>query len=423
MQNHSTLDSPQASYPIHPFHILEQSSVASFFEPLFSVSKMGVVGLETLNRAVHPDNQSLINPKDIFRGMGSAEPGLKLALDRLFRQKGLEGFSPFQIQSPNLMLLLDVEPSVLKGNTVGSGHLLSQVQKLGLAPQQIAISISLTAEMDLKFVGKFVEIQHGFGFLLALRDASSSSQDLDAILRFNPDMVRVKDSLVRGLAGKTENKRAFQKVSRLAHSLGILVIAGGLESEEDALVALELGADLLQGKYFFNNLKAQAVLTLGRKARMQFLADRYRRNLTRKAKGDRELMNRCKWIAASIFDRLETPPESGLEKEFTPIFRQYPALECLYLLDGEGLQVSEAVCSEYHVPERKRLLFQPAPKGANHSLREYYYGLTDGQENHVTGPYLSMNSGNLCITASKMTVDPFHGEATILCADLNLSKV
>ena len=423
MQNHSTLDSPQASYPIHPFHILEQGSVASFFEPLFSVSKMGVVGLDTLNRAVHPDNQSLIEPKDIFRGMGSEEPGLKLALDRLFRQKGLEGFSPFQLQSPNLLLLLDIEPSVLRGNIVGSGHLLSQVQKLGLAPQQIAIGISLSAEMDLKFVGKFMEIQHNFGFLLALRAASARPADLDAILRFNPDLVRVEDSLVRGLAGKAESKKAFQKISKLAHSLGILVIAGGLENEEDALVALELGADLLQGKYFFLNPKAQGVLTLGRKARMQFLADRYRRNMTRKAKGDRELMNRYKWIARSIFDRLETPPKSGLEGQFSSIFRQYPALECLYLLDGEGLQVSEALCSEYHVPERKKLLFQPSPKGTDHSLREYCYALIGGQESHVTGPYLSMNSGNLCVTASKTMVDPLHGTATILCADLNLSKV
>ncbi len=70
MRNHSTLDNPQASYPIHPFHILEGGNVASFFEPLFSVSRRGVVGLDTLNRAVHPDNQSLIEPKDLFPGNG-----------------------------------------------------------------------------------------------------------------------------------------------------------------------------------------------------------------------------------------------------------------------------------------------------------------------------------------------------------------
>jgi EAL domain-containing protein (putative c-di-GMP-specific phosphodiesterase class I) len=422
MQRQPILEKSTAPYPVHPYHILEQNSVASFFEPLFSIPKMGVIGLETLNRAVHPDNQSLIDPKDIFRGMGNKEPGLKLALDRLLRQKGLEEFSPFQVQSPNLLLFLEIEASILKENTVGSGHLLSQVQNLGLAPQQVVVGLSLSAEMDPWFVGKFMETQHGSGFLLALRDASAQPRHLEAILRFNPDMVRVEDALVRGLAGKAENRKAFLKISKLAHSLGILVIAGGLESEEDALVALELGADLLQGMYFCRNPKAQAVLTLGRKARMQFLADRYRRRLARKARRDRDLMNRCKWIAGSIFGRLETPPDSGLEVEFTSIFRQYPALECLYLLDGEGLQVSEAVCSEYHVPERKRLLFQPSPKGADHSFREYYYALSADQESHVTGPYLSMNSGNLCITASKVTADPLHGNI-ILCADLNLSKV
>src|SRR5258708_8514897 len=172
MQDKTTQEGSLAPYPIHPYHILEQNSVASFFEHLFSIPKMGVFGLETLSRAVHPENQSLIDPQDIFRGMGGEEPGLKLALDRLLRQKGLEEFSPFQVQSPNLILFLKIEPSVLVENTVGSGHLLSQVQNLGLAPQQIAVEISLSSEMNPKFVGKFMEIQHGFGFLLVLRDAS-----------------------------------------------------------------------------------------------------------------------------------------------------------------------------------------------------------------------------------------------------------
>ena len=48
---------------------------------------MSVIGLETLSRAVHPENQSLIEPQDLFRGMGDKEPGLKLALDRLFRKR------------------------------------------------------------------------------------------------------------------------------------------------------------------------------------------------------------------------------------------------------------------------------------------------------------------------------------------------
>ena len=156
---------------------------------------------------------------------------------------------------------------------------------------------------------------------------------------------------------------------------------------------------------------------------MQFLAERYRRRLTRKAGRDRERVPRCKGIAECILNRLGASPDLGFESQFPSIFGQFPSLECLYLLDGEGLQVSEAVCSEFHVPERKRLLFQPSPKGSDHSLREYYYALLASNGIHVTKPYLSLNSGNFCVTASKMIRDPLQGDSTILCADLILSKV
>ena len=71
-----------------------------------------------------------------------------------------------------------------------------------------------------------MKIQHGDGFLLGLKDLTASSEHLDSILRFNPDMVQVKDSLIKGLARKGDQQRALRKITTLAHSLGILVIAG-----------------------------------------------------------------------------------------------------------------------------------------------------------------------------------------------------
>ena len=421
MQNNTALEGSLASYPIHPFYILEQNSVASFFEPLVSVQKMGVIGLETVSRAVHPENQSLIEPRDIFRGMPLEESGLKLALDRLFRQKGLEEFSPFQTQMPSLLLFLDVEPSVLEETTVGSGHLLKQVRDLSLDPQQVVVQISLASEMNPLFVKKFIDIQRSHHFLIALTDLENQPDHLDTLLRFNPDMVRVADSLVRGLASSEEKRDVFRRIINLAHSLGVLVIAGGIESEEDALVALELGTDLLQGGYFSRDYKDNTVFTLGRKARMQFLGSRYRRRLTGRAKQDRELMRRCGHVGDSIFARFTGKPP--MEMESASLFRNYPSLECLYWLNGEGVQAGEPIRSQFHIPERKRVLFQPSLPGSNHSLREYYYALSEEPGPHVTEPYLSMNSGNLCVTVSHALEDPRTGDPRILCVDLNLSKI
>ncbi len=419
----NTVDGSLASYPVHPFYILEQNSVASFFEPVLSVQKMGVIGLETLSRAVNPENQSLIEPQDLFRGMGDEEPGLKLALDRLFRKKGLEDFSPFQTQMPNLLLFLGIEPSILEGAIVGSGHLLRQVKELSLDPQQVVIQISLAADMDPAYVKKFIHLQRSHHFLIALTDVKNRPDHLDMVLKCNPDMVRFEESMTRGLSARPEKQDAYRSVLKLAHSLGVLVMVNGVESEEDALVALEMGVDLLQGGYFSRNYKAPTVFTLGRKARMQFLASRYRRRAATRAKRDLQLKSRCGWIGNSIFQRFENLSVPQMEKTFGLQFKNYPALECLYLLDSEGTQITPAVCSETHIPERKKVLFQPSPKGADHSFREYFYTLAGGENRHVSEPMVSMNSGNFCVTVAQTVSEAATGETYILCADLNLSRI
>jgi EAL domain-containing protein (putative c-di-GMP-specific phosphodiesterase class I) len=421
-QEQRIMDGSLASYPVHPFYILEQNSVASFFEPVLSVQKMAVIGLETLSRAVHPENQSLIEPQDLFRGMGNGEPGLKLALDRLFRKKGLEDFSPFQTQMPNLLLFLTIEPSILEGAIVGSGHLLRQVKELSLDPQQVVVQISLAGEMNPLFVKKFINLQRSHHFLIALTDMKNQPDHLEMLRDFNPDMVRFEESMTQGLSTHPEKQDAYWSVLKLTHSLGVLAMANGVESEEDALVALEMGVDLLQGGYFSRNYRQPSVFTLDRKARMQFLASRYRRRATSRAKKDLQLKSRCGWIGASIFERFSNLSAPEMEKNFKPQFENYPALECLYLLDSEGTQASETIRSEYHIPERKRVLFQPSPKGADHSFREYFYALSAGEGRHVSEPYVSMNSGNFCVTVAQ-TVEDKDGAVYILCADLNLSKI
>jgi EAL domain-containing protein (putative c-di-GMP-specific phosphodiesterase class I) len=411
-----------ASYPVHPFYILEQNSAISFFEPLISVQKMGVIGLETISRAVHPDNQSLIEPRDLFRGIGGEEPGIKLALDRLFRQKSLEGFSPLQIQAPYLLLFLDIESSVLEENVVGSGHLLEQVKYLGLDPRRVVVQVSLSSRINPLLVGKFMNIQRSHGFLTALKDVTASQEHLDLLRRFNPDMVKLDFQLVRGLSTNHEKQEAFLSVVRLAHSLGIVVITGGLDNEEDALTALDFGADLLQGKYFSKHYRQNIVFTLGRKSRMQFLASRYKRRITSRAKRDQDLRTRCKWITSSLFSELQKIPLDQLDQNLKSTLANYPAVECLYLLNAEGTQVSETVCSEYHIPERKKILFHLSPKGSDHSFREYFFALSGGQNRYLTEPALSMNSGHLCVTAAAVLGDP-AGEFQIVCADLNTRKV
>ena len=57
-------------------------------------------------------------------------------------------------------------------------------------------------------------------------------------------------------------------------------------------------------------------------------------------------------------------------------------------------------------------------------MKEYYYGLTyNNLTRYMTEPYISLASGNLCITFSGVMNDPATGKVQILCADIDVSQV
>ncbi|HJT24796.1 MAG TPA: EAL domain-containing protein [bacterium] len=412
-------------YPVHPFYILEQSSAVCFFEPVLSVQKMSVIGLEAVRRAVDPANpRRLFDPGDFFRNMTAEDSHLKLPLDRLFQRKSFEAFVSLQAQASQLLMFLDVEPSILEESALASGHLLQQTGVFDLDPRRIVVQLSLAGWFDPLAAQRFVESQRDLGFLISLKDANNSPRHQDLLSRLNPDMVKVEDNLVRGLANNSQKRSDFFAFLKQAHSLGILVVAGGFESEEDALVALESGVDLVQGKYFSKSYKKNAVFTLNRKDRMQFLASRFKRRLQGKADRDRELKNRCSTVASALVACLPNKPVEEWPFDLPSLFESIPSLECLYLLNAAGVQATEAFCSQNHIPERKGILFHPSPKGTDHSFRGFYDALLSNPNQRwvLSESYLSMNSGNLCATLATVVGNP-GGDFHILCADLNMAKV
>jgi hypothetical protein len=64
-------------------------------------------------------------------------------------------------------------------------------------------------------------------------------------------------------------------------------------------------------------------------------------------------------------------------------------------------------------------MFYPAPKGADHSLKEYYYILMDVElQKFTTDPYVSLATGNVCRTLSTAFRDASNNRMYILCIDV-----
>jgi hypothetical protein len=122
--------------------------------------------------------------------------------------------------------------------------------------------------------------------------------------------------------------------------------------------------------------------------------------------------------------RLGTATPKDFDARLKLIMEEHPQLECLYVLDEAGTQLSRTICSDDY-SSRDSVFFRPAIRGADHSLKDYYhYLMATGQMDHlfVTDPYLSLATGRLCVTLSTLFKDAY-GRLNILCVDVKPDTV
>lgn len=94
-------------------------------------------------------------------------------------------------------------------------------------------------------------------------------------------------------------------------------------------------------------------------------------------------------------------------------------IECAYILDENGIQASNTIqfCDKNEVKES--LIFHSAKIGTDHSMEKYCYPLINTRlKKYMTEPYISLATGNLCITISKAFKNRTN-QKYILCMDFN----
>lgn len=392
--------------------LLENQGVLAHFQPLFSLRGQSLLGVEALCRGVHPQGGGLVPPQQLF-GLAQSDRQL-IDLDRLCRQKALTAFRELSQSHPGLILNLNFEAALLDKGVLGSGHLLDLVRRLDLDPGRIVIALVESRVADLKGLERFVETHKDHGFLLALDDVGTGHSNLERIAIIKPDVLKIDRGLISGLDRHYHKQEVTRALLNLAGKIGALAVAEGVEREEEALLALEMGVDVLQGYYLARPgpgpQEIRRCLVRGRR-----LAARFRDYTVETIAAKKALHHRYQQVMNSLCRRLEGLGWLQLDQRLPVLLEAYPLLECLYVLDGEGRQLSRTACQEARLRRQRGAIFWPAAQGSDQSLKNYFLLLKAGLERYVSEPYISRASGNLCLTISTW----FNGgdQRLVLCAD------
>jgi hypothetical protein len=214
-------------------------------------------------------------------------------------------------------------------------------------------------------------------------------------------------------------QETFKALVQLSRRIGALVVAEGVETQPQAIAALELGADLLQGFFLGRPEQSLTLDCTEATRRVGELGRRYKAFMIERINQRKLQHRRFNIILNEILCELTRSNYEDFDLVLGYIITSYSNVECIYVLDESGAQVSNTVCNPRLPHRAKGVMFRPAPPGADHSLKEYYYVLLDVElQKYTTDPYVSLATGNLCRTISTFFRDSRNNKMYILCIDV-----
>ncbi len=107
-----------------------------------------------------------------------------------------------------------------------------------------------------------LESLHQNGVKIAIDDFGTGFSSLGQLRHFPVDMIKVDRSFIQGLESETKDAAITANLVALAHALGVLAIAEGIESDGQLTSLKGLGCDLAQGFLFAHPLPAGQVRNL-----------------------------------------------------------------------------------------------------------------------------------------------------------------
>jgi diguanylate cyclase (GGDEF)-like protein len=162
---------------------------------------------------------------------------------------------------------LGIEPIEVAVNISGrhmlSGTVIDDVNAAlavsGLDPRQLTLEITETVLLtDMPMVATQLEDLRAMGVRVAIDDFGTGYTSLSHLRHLPADVIKIDGSFVAHLDQPRE-ATLVRLVNDLGHTLGLEVVAEGVETVEQRATLTELGCDMLQGYYFSRPLPAAAV--------------------------------------------------------------------------------------------------------------------------------------------------------------------
>jgi diguanylate cyclase (GGDEF)-like protein/PAS domain S-box-containing protein len=235
---------------------IDSDQLLPYFQPKVRLSDGMVIGAEALVRWHHPQ-RGLIPPGQFIPIAESSDLIVALGdwmLEAVCQQ--LVHWRQLGLAPVSIAVNLTARHFRERGFAQQLQELLSSY---GLAPQLLELELTESALLEVGAgTGDTLLALQKLGVGLAIDDFGTGYSSLSYLKRLPITVLKIDQSFVCDLATDQEDRILAATIVTLGHSLGLKVVAEGVETEEQRGILLEQGCDFAQGYFFAPPMPAQA---------------------------------------------------------------------------------------------------------------------------------------------------------------------
>lgn len=238
-------------------HALERNELVLYYQPKADLYSGHVTGVEALIRWQHPQ-RGLVPPVQFIPL--AEKTGLILPIGAWVLREACRQASQWQQDGlPPLRVAVNLSPVQFR-----QPDLVEQVERTlaetGLAPCWLELEVTESLVMDNpEAAAVFLRRLKQMGIRLAMDDFGTGYSSLGYLKRFPFDVLKIDRSFVQNIISEPDDALIAVAVIAMAHSLGLQVIAEGVEDESQMRYLRNHLCDEIQGYLFSPPLPAPSL--------------------------------------------------------------------------------------------------------------------------------------------------------------------
>ena len=221
---------------------LSDGQVFLVYQPVVSLRTGQIEAVEALVRWGHPERGCLAPDSFLPQAQRSRLGGVVTAF---VVQEAARQWSQWHEQGLAVSLAVNVPPAELVDDTVPAA--IAELARCGLDPRSLTVEVTERWIPDLASIEPALDALQELGVRLSIDDFGTGDSTLMRLHRLSFQEIKIDRMFVEQVQAQGPGRQIIRFATELAHSLGMDVVAEGVERADQVGPLRDLGVDRMQG--------------------------------------------------------------------------------------------------------------------------------------------------------------------------------